>query len=34
MIEQSAPKVRDSREAGRLLHSEAVLHTGEKPRGR
>jgi len=34
MIEESAPKVRDSREAGRLLHSEAVLHDGEMPRGR
>jgi 2-polyprenyl-6-methoxyphenol hydroxylase-like FAD-dependent oxidoreductase len=34
MIEQSAPKVRDSAEAGRLLHSDAVLHDGETPRGR
>ena len=34
MIEQSASKVRDSAEAGRLLHSEAVLHTGDVPRGR
>jgi len=34
MIEQSAPKVRDSAEAGRLLHSEAVLHDGDTPRGR
>lgn len=34
MIEQSAPKVRDSAEAGRLLHSDAVLHDGDIPRGR
>jgi 2-polyprenyl-6-methoxyphenol hydroxylase-like FAD-dependent oxidoreductase len=34
MIEQSAPKVRDSAEAGKLLHSDAVLHDGEVPRGR
>ncbi len=32
MIKQSAAKVRDSREAGILLHSDAVLHDGETPR--
>ena len=34
MIQQSASKVEGSREAARLLHSEAVLHDGETPRGR
>lgn len=34
MIEQSAAKVRGSAEAARLLHSEAVLHDGDTPRGR
>lgn len=34
MIQQSAPKVQASREAGQLLHSDAVLHEGETPRGR
>lgn len=32
MTKQSANKVRDSREAGLLLHSDAVLHDGEQPR--
>lgn len=34
MIQHSAIKVRDSAEAGRLLHSDAVLHDGDTPRGR
>ena len=34
MIQQSASKVRGSAEAARLLHSDAVLHDGDTPRGR
>lgn len=34
MIQRSASKVRDSREAAHLLHSKAVLHDGDIPRGR
>jgi 2-polyprenyl-6-methoxyphenol hydroxylase-like FAD-dependent oxidoreductase len=34
MLERSATKVRDSAEAVKLLHSDAVLHTGDTPRGR
>jgi hypothetical protein len=34
MVQLSADKVRDSAEAGRLLHSKAVLHDGNVPRGR
>lgn len=34
MIQRTASKVRDSRAAARLLHSEAVLHDGDEPRGR
>jgi 2-polyprenyl-6-methoxyphenol hydroxylase-like FAD-dependent oxidoreductase len=34
MIQQSASKVQGSREAAHLLHSEAVLHDGDTPRGR
>jgi 2-polyprenyl-6-methoxyphenol hydroxylase-like FAD-dependent oxidoreductase len=34
MIERSAPKVKDSAEAAKFLHSEVVLHEGDEPRGR
>ncbi len=34
MIQQSASKVQGSREAAKLLHSEAVLYDGDTPRGR
>ncbi len=34
MLERSASKVKDSAEAAMLLHSEIVLHDGDKPRGR
>lgn len=34
MIERSASKVKDSREAAQFLHSEIVLHEGDEPRGR
>ncbi|MFT6829388.1 MAG: salicylate hydroxylase [Candidatus Paceibacteria bacterium] len=34
MVERTAPKVESSREAVRLLHSNAVLHDGDEPRGR
>jgi 2-polyprenyl-6-methoxyphenol hydroxylase-like FAD-dependent oxidoreductase len=34
MWERSSPKVRDSARAVELLHSDAVLHDGETPRGR
>ena len=34
MLERSAIKVQDSAKAVRLLHSDAVLHNGDTPRGR
>lgn len=34
MLKRSAPKVKDSAEAARFLHSETVLHEGDEPRGR
>ena len=34
MLERSALKVRDSAKAVKLLHSDAVLHDGDTPRGR
>ena len=34
MLSRSAVKVRDSSEAARFLHSEAVLHPANEPRGR
>jgi len=34
MIQRTASKVRDSAKAVRLLHSDAVLHEGNAPRGR
>lgn len=34
MLERANGKVRDSRVAARLLHSAAVLHEGDEPRGR
>jgi len=34
MIERSSPKVRDSAIAVEMLHSEAVLHSEDTPRGR
>ena len=34
MLARSASKVRDSAEAVKLLHSDAVLHKGKSPRGR
>ncbi len=33
MLERSASKVKDSAEAAQFLHSEAVLHEGDEPRG-
>lgn len=34
IIERSSQKVRDSAKAVKLLHSDAVLHDGDTPRGR
>jgi len=34
MIERSSRKVSDSAEAARVLHTDAVLHEGDMPRGR
>jgi hypothetical protein len=34
MLERSALKVQDSAAAVELLHSDAVLHEGDSPRGR
>lgn len=34
MVARTNTKVKDSAEAVRLLHSDAVLHTGDEPRGR
>jgi 2-polyprenyl-6-methoxyphenol hydroxylase-like FAD-dependent oxidoreductase len=34
VLKRSALKVRDSAEAVKLLHSDAVLHDGDSPRGR
>lgn len=34
MMKRAAPKVRDSARAMTLLHSDAVLHEGDEPRGR
>ena len=34
MLERSALKVRDSAQAVKILHSDAVLHEGDNPRGR
>ena len=34
MLQRSAPKVKDSAEAAKFLHSETVLHEGDEPRGR
>jgi 2-polyprenyl-6-methoxyphenol hydroxylase-like FAD-dependent oxidoreductase len=34
MLERSTDKVRDSALAVKLLHSDAVLHEGDNPRGR
>jgi|TARA_B110000914_G_C15090420_1_gene277044 2-polyprenyl-6-methoxyphenol hydroxylase-like FAD-dependent oxidoreductase len=34
MIARSASKVKDSRKAAQLLHSEIVLHKGDGPRGK
>lgn len=34
MLERSAPKVIDSAEAAKFLHSKIVLHEGDEPRGR
>lgn len=34
MLERSSPKVNDSADAAKFLHSEIVLHAGDEPRGR
>lgn len=34
MTQRTAPKVRDSARAARVLHTDAVLHEGDEPRGR
>ena len=34
MLERSAMKVQDSAKQAKLLHSDAVLHDGDMPRGR
>ncbi|PWQ93668.1 FAD-dependent oxidoreductase [Leucothrix arctica] len=34
MLERSAAKVKDSADAAEFLHSDAVLHEGDEPRGR
>lgn len=34
MLERTASKVKDSAKAAQLLHSKAVLHEGDEPRGR
>jgi hypothetical protein len=34
MIARSTSKVKDSRKAAQLLHSEIVLHKGDGPRGK
>lgn len=34
MIQRTTPKVQDSAKAVKLLHSDAVMHDGDTPRGR
>ena len=34
MLERSATKVKDSAQAAQFLHSDAVLHEADQPRGR